>query len=138
MAWTGAPAGRAAPSRLAGGGEPGAGSGQRAADRAWLGAVPGMAARCPGTKAVAANGIYRGAGMRRGTRRALAAPTAAASEDRAGTLGLPPALTGQAAGTDPRARTRVARTRPARGAGRGAAAATAPRTLGANPGRSSP
>lgn len=29
MAWTGAPAGRAAPSRLAGGGEPGAGSGQR-------------------------------------------------------------------------------------------------------------
>lgn len=28
-AWIGAPAGRAAPSRLAGGGEPGAGSGQR-------------------------------------------------------------------------------------------------------------
>lgn len=33
MAWTGAPAGRAAPSRLAGGDEPGAGSGQGLAGR---------------------------------------------------------------------------------------------------------
>lgn len=59
----------------------------QAAGRAWLGAVPGLAARCPGTKAVGANGIYRGAGMRRGTRRALAAPTAAASQGRAGAPG---------------------------------------------------
>lgn len=79
----------------------------QAAGRARLGAVPGIAARCPGTKAVSANGIYRGAGMRRGTRRALAAPTAAASRGRAGARGRPacphlPSGWGRPPGTHPR------------------------------------